>query len=115
MIWILYLLCYGEFPLSLSQAIYHLFIEVLAPAPVFWLIVLVMPFACALPGFFIRQVYRSALIPSSLAAINPGVPECRQMLLICNHDSVRKSSPAPALTLPSPTNQKHCLSALCSQ
>ena len=113
MIWILYLLCYGEFPLSLSQAIYHLFIEVLAPAPVFWLIVLVMPFACALPGFFIRQVYRSALIPSSLAAINPGVPECR--LLICNHDSVRKSSPAPALTLPSPTNQKHCLSALCSQ
>ena len=77
MIWILYLLCYGEFPLSLSQAIYHLFIEVLAPAPVFWLIVLVMPFACVLPGFFIRQVCRWALIPSSLAAINLGIAKCR--------------------------------------
>ena len=62
-IWILYLLCYGEFPLSLSQAIFHLFIEVLAPAPVFWLIVLVMPFACVLPGFFIRHVCRWALLP----------------------------------------------------
>ena len=57
-IWIVYLLCYGEFPLKLSQAIYHLFIEVLAPAPVFWLIVLVTPFACVLPGFFIRQAYK---------------------------------------------------------
>ena len=57
-IWFIYLLCYGEFPLTLSQAIYHMFVEVLAPAPVFWLIVLVTPFACVLPGFFIRRVYR---------------------------------------------------------
>ena len=58
MIWIVYLLCYGEFPLKLSPALYHFFIEGLAPAPVFWLIVLVMPFACVLPGFFIRQAYK---------------------------------------------------------
>lgn len=58
MIWFIYLLCYGEFPLTLSQAIYHMFVEVLAPAPVFWLIVLVTPFACVLPGFFIRRVCR---------------------------------------------------------
>ena len=57
-IWFIYLLCYGEFPLTLSQAIYHMFVEVLAPAPVFWLIVLVTPFSCVLPGFFIRRVYR---------------------------------------------------------
>lgn len=57
-IWILYLLLYGVFPLSLSQAIYHLFVEVLARAPVFWLILLLTPFACVLPGFFFRQAYR---------------------------------------------------------
>lgn len=57
-VWILYLLLYGVFPLSLSQAVYHLFVEVLAPAPVFWLIVLLTPFACVLPGFFFRQAYR---------------------------------------------------------
>lgn len=57
-VWFLYLLLYGLFPLSLSQAIYHLFVEVLAPAPVYWLIVLVTPFACVLPGFFIRQACR---------------------------------------------------------
>jgi len=59
-IWIVYLLCYGEFPLQLSQAIFHLFVEVLAPAPVFWLILIVTPFACVLPGFFIRQAFKWA-------------------------------------------------------
>lgn len=63
-VWFLNLLAYGLFPLSLSQAIYHLFIEVLATAPVYWLIVLVTPFACVLPGFFIRQAWRcSSLFP----------------------------------------------------
>lgn len=57
-VWMLYLLCYGLFPLTLSQTIYHLFVEVLAPAPVFWLILLVTPFACVLPGFFVRQAWR---------------------------------------------------------
>lgn len=57
-LWIIYLLCYGLFPLALSQAIYHLFEEVLAPAPVFWLIILVTPFACMLPGFFVRQIFK---------------------------------------------------------
>lgn len=57
-IWFLYLVCYGELPIPLSQQIYHLFIEVLAPAPVYWLIILVVPVTCVLPGFFIRQVWR---------------------------------------------------------
>lgn len=71
-VWFLYLLLYGLFPLSLSQAVYHLFVEVLAPAPVFWLIVLVTPFACVLPGFFIRQACRcglSEIVPSLSCAL----------------------------------------------
>ena len=59
-VWFLYMMLYGEFPLALSQDIYHLFVEVLAPAPVFWLILLLTPFACVLPGFFIRQTWRCA-------------------------------------------------------
>jgi hypothetical protein len=57
--------CYGELPISLSQQIYHLFIEVLAPAPAFWLILLVTPFACVLPGFFVRQVCRCPFVSRS--------------------------------------------------
>lgn len=53
--WFLYLIVYGELPLEWSSYIYHMFIDNLAPLPAFWLLLLVTPVACLLPGFFIRQ------------------------------------------------------------
>ncbi|BDA43574.1 Phospholipid-transporting ATPase 3 [Coccomyxa sp. Obi] len=111
-VWILYLLLYGVFPLSLSQAVYHLFVEVLAPAPVFWLIVLLIPFACVLPGFLFRQVYRrlfpddrsiimeiqelvkagkiqriksTAVLKSSKPSLTPGLQRSRTVSVNCGY------------------------------
>ncbi|KAK9829125.1 hypothetical protein WJX72_004020 [[Myrmecia] bisecta] len=55
-VWFLYLLAYGSFPLDWSQGIYHILTDVLATAASYWLLLLVPPIACILPGFLIRQV-----------------------------------------------------------
>lgn len=57
-VWFLYLICYGSLPLYWSSSIYHLFREVLATAPSFWLLIVVVPIACVLPSFLCQEVSR---------------------------------------------------------
>ena len=57
-VWFLYLIVYGSLPLEWSSSIYHLFTDVLATAPFFWLLIVVTPIACVMPGFLIRQISR---------------------------------------------------------
>ena len=57
-IWFLYLMIYGALPLKWSSHIYHLFDDVLATAPYFWLLLLLVPVTCVLPGFFVRQLLK---------------------------------------------------------
>ena len=61
--WFLYLVLYGELPLRWSSYIYHLFTNSLAPSAFFWLLLLVTPVACVLPGFFLRQAALCARLP----------------------------------------------------
>ena len=58
MVWFLYMMCYGALPLMWSSSIYHLFTDVLATAPFFWLLIVVTPMACVIPSFLIRQIRR---------------------------------------------------------
>lgn len=55
-LWFVYMLIYGVFPLNLSQGIYHLFAEVLATSATFWLLIILAPVACVLPGYLWRQL-----------------------------------------------------------
>ena len=57
-VWFLYLICYGALPLMWSSSIYHLFTEVLAPCPSFWLLIIITPVACVLPSFLFQEIYR---------------------------------------------------------
>jgi len=55
-IWFVYMLIYGVFPQNLSQGIFHLFEEVMATSPAFWLLIIMAPVACVLPGYLWRQI-----------------------------------------------------------
>ena len=55
-IWFVYMLIYGVFPQNLSQGIFHLFEEVMATSPTFWLLIIMAPVACVLPGYLWRQI-----------------------------------------------------------
>ena len=55
-IWFVYMLIYGVFPQNLSQGIFHLFEEVMATSPTFWLLIIMAPVACVLPGYLWRQL-----------------------------------------------------------
>ena len=50
------MLIYGVFPQNLSQGVYHLFTEVLASSATFWLLIILAPVACVLPGYLWRQL-----------------------------------------------------------
>ena len=54
-IWFVYMLIYGVFPQNLSQGIFHLFQEIMATSATFWLLILMAPVACVLPGYLWRQ------------------------------------------------------------
>ncbi|KAG2453313.1 hypothetical protein HYH02_001537 [Chlamydomonas schloesseri] len=55
-VWWLYLLAYGAFPLYFSTDLYNLFVGIVAPSPQYWLYCLLVPCACQLPDFFARMV-----------------------------------------------------------
>ena len=55
-LWFVYMLIYGVFPQNLSQGVYHLFTEVLASSATFWLLIILAPVACVLPGYLWRQL-----------------------------------------------------------
>ena len=57
-VWWLYVIIYGLFPLSFSTDLYHLFIEINGPSVQYWLFVIVVPPSCLLPSFFIRSLRR---------------------------------------------------------
>ncbi|KAK9787844.1 hypothetical protein WJX73_000953 [Symbiochloris irregularis] len=57
-VWFLFLIVYGSLPLYWSTDIYHMFREVLAPAPSFWLLIVVVPIACVLPSFLCLEISR---------------------------------------------------------
>ena len=50
------MLIYGVLPQNLSQGMYRLFIEVLATSATFWLLIILAPVACVLPGYLWRQL-----------------------------------------------------------
>ena len=51
----MYMLAYGVLPLNLSQGVFHLFEEVMATSATFWLLIIMAPVACVLPGYLWRQ------------------------------------------------------------
>jgi hypothetical protein len=55
-IWFVYMLIYGVLPQNLSQGVFHLFEEVMAGSPTFWLLIIMAPLACVLPGYLWRQI-----------------------------------------------------------
>ena len=55
-IWFIYMLIYGVLPQNWSEGVFHLFEEVMAPSATFWLLILMAPVACVLPGFLWRQL-----------------------------------------------------------
>jgi phospholipid-transporting ATPase len=57
-IWWIYLLAYGAFPITLSSDLLHLFDGIVARNPQYWLYLLLLPPACLLPDFFVRQMRR---------------------------------------------------------
>ena len=54
-LWFMYMLAYGVLPLNLSQGVFHLFEEVMATSATFWLLIIMAPVACVLPGYLWRQ------------------------------------------------------------
>ncbi len=57
-VWWLFLLAFGAFPITLSGDLYYLFVGVVAPNAQYWLWVLLVPLACQLPDFGWRQIRR---------------------------------------------------------
>ena len=55
-IWFVYMLIYGVLPQNLSEGVYHLFQEVMATSATFWLLIIMAPVACVLPGYLWRQI-----------------------------------------------------------
>jgi hypothetical protein len=56
-VWFLYIVCYSYFPLWFSLELFQIFNGVVANAGYYWLMMLLVPVACLLPGFFVRQAY----------------------------------------------------------
>lgn len=57
-VWWLYLLAYGAFPISLSTDLYNLFAGIVAPSAQYWFYLLMTPLAAQMPDFFCRCVQR---------------------------------------------------------
>jgi hypothetical protein len=76
-VWFLYMLAYGAFPLQLSQTLYGMLTEVLAPSASYWLLIAVCPLACVLPGFVVRQIARRVALPTSGLHVPVQIPMCR--------------------------------------
>lgn len=57
MLWFLFLVAYGAFPVKLSTDLY-LIMNVVGGSPSFWLMVAVVPLTCLLPVFFVRALRR---------------------------------------------------------
>lgn len=49
LLWYIFLLVYGELDATLSTTAYRVLVETLGPAPMYWLIGLLVPVACILP------------------------------------------------------------------
>lgn len=56
-VWLLFLLAYGAFPIDLSGDLFHAF-DSISASPNFWLMIAVVPFTCTLPIFFFRALKR---------------------------------------------------------
>lgn len=56
-LWFLFLLAFGAFPIRLSTDL-HYSLETVARYPQFWLQIVVVPIACLLPVFFFRAMRR---------------------------------------------------------
>eukprot|EP00899_Mesostigma_viride_P007202 jgi/Mesvir1/16483/Mv10041-RA.1 len=55
-VWFLYLLVYGAFPISWSGEVYKIFVSVLAPSAVYWLSLPVIAAMCLIPGIVFRYL-----------------------------------------------------------
>jgi phospholipid-transporting ATPase len=56
-LWFLFLIAYGAFPIRLSTDLHHAF-DSIASSPNYWLTIIVVPLACLLPVFFFRALKR---------------------------------------------------------
>jgi phospholipid-transporting ATPase len=56
-LWFLFLLAYGAFPVELSTDLHHI-LDTVGGSPSFWLTLVVVPITCVLPIFFFRAVKR---------------------------------------------------------
>lgn len=56
-LWFLFLLAYGAFPIRLSTDLHRAF-DSISPSPNYWLTIIVVPLACLLPVFFFRALKR---------------------------------------------------------
>eukprot|EP00879_Flechtneria_rotunda_P010836 GHRR01011325.1.p1 GENE.GHRR01011325.1~~GHRR01011325.1.p1 ORF type:complete len:1369 (+),score=416.83 GHRR01011325.1:1346-5452(+) len=56
-LWFLFLLAYGAFPIELSTDLHHI-IDSVAAIPSYWLMIVVVPITCMLPVFFFRAIKR---------------------------------------------------------
>jgi phospholipid-transporting ATPase len=57
-LWFIFLLAYGDFPIGLSGDLHKLFIGVTGNSLTFWLVLIVVPITCILPTIFWKQVRR---------------------------------------------------------
>ncbi|KAF6253363.1 hypothetical protein COO60DRAFT_1547131 [Scenedesmus sp. NREL 46B-D3] len=57
LLWFLFLLAYGAFPIRLSTDLHRAF-DSISPSPNYWLTIIVVPLACLLPVFFFRALKR---------------------------------------------------------
>jgi phospholipid-transporting ATPase len=56
-LWFLFLIAYGAFPIRLSGDLHRAFDSIVA-SPNYWLTIFVVPLACLLPVFFFRALKR---------------------------------------------------------
>lgn len=56
-LWFLFLLAFGAFPIRLSTDL-HYSLETVARYPQFWLQIVLVPIACMVPVFFFRAMKR---------------------------------------------------------
>lgn len=57
MLWFVFLLAFGAFPIRMSTDL-HYSLETVARYPQFWLQIVLTPIACILPVFFFRAMKR---------------------------------------------------------
>lgn len=68
-LWFLFLLVYGAFPITLSTDLYLLFVGSVANSVTFWLTLVVVPACCVLPVFFWQQIRRWGAIVAFLSGL----------------------------------------------